>query len=129
MECHTVSHALSVVGGNSEHSHLTIELLPVPANIARGLRLVALEATESLFDHQLLSGLMPIPVAVAVGAGRRETSGCANFVRDAVLGYKHPRCQYNESLDDIFQLSNIPGPFVMAERVENSRRQFLACRL
>src|SRR2546425_12743434 len=76
--CHTVSHALAVIGGDAVPFHLSVELLPIPADESGGLRLVACKTTEGVLDHHLFSALVAIAVAIAVG-GSEPGRGAESF--------------------------------------------------
>src|SRR2546422_4325944 len=121
--CHTVSHALPVIGGTAVPFHLSVDLLPMPADESGGLRLVTFETTEGILDHHLFSGL--VAIAVSIAARRSMPGRGAEAFRQTVESDDHAGRQDHQPLNHIFQLANVARPVVMVERLDHPWPQLL----
>src|SRR5262245_5276413 len=119
--CHTVSHALPIVGWDSVRLHPPVELLPVPSDEAGRLRLVSPKSTESLLDHELLTRL--VTVAISIFPRWRDSGGGSDSFGKVLGGDHGSGGQHQQSLNDILQFANVARPVITGQRLEDSWSQ------
>src|SRR6266704_604199 len=125
--CHTVSRrliaTLPVIGGDAVLLHSPVELLPIPADEACRLRLVAKVAAQRLLDHDLLAGLAGAAVSAPVRSRGRAPRAAADRIgkvihRDDVAGG-----QDHETFDGVLELADVARPSVDRQQVIHPRAE------